>query len=29
MDLQDYRARIDAVDDELLRLFKERMNISR
>ena len=29
MDLQDYRARIDGVDDELLRLFKERMDISR
>ena len=28
MDLQDYRARIDVVDEELLRLFKERMNIS-
>jgi len=29
MDLQDYRAQIDKVDDELLRLFKERMEISR
>ena len=29
MGLQDYRARIDEVDDELLRLFKERMSISR
>jgi chorismate mutase/prephenate dehydratase len=29
MDLQDYRAQIDKVDDELLRLFKERMDISR
>ena len=28
MDLQDYRAQIDKVDDELLSLFKERMNIS-
>ena len=28
MDLQDYRALIDKVDDELLRLFKERMEIS-
>ncbi|MDR0321452.1 MAG: chorismate mutase [Treponema sp.] len=28
MDLQDYRAKIDKVDDELLRLFKERMDIS-
>ena len=26
--LQDLRARIDAVDDEILRLFQERMNIS-
>jgi len=26
--LQDLRARIDAVDDEIIRLFKERMNIS-
>ena len=29
MDLQDYRAKIDKVDDELLRLFIERMEISR
>ncbi|MCL2107625.1 MAG: chorismate mutase [Oscillospiraceae bacterium] len=29
MDLEGYRARIDGVDDELLRLFQERMNISR
>jgi chorismate mutase/prephenate dehydratase len=29
MDLQDYRAQIDKVDDDLLRLFIERMNISR
>jgi len=28
MNLQDYRMRIDEVDEELLRLFKERMNIS-
>ena len=28
MDLQDYRIRIDKVDDELLRLFKARMDIS-
>ena len=28
MDLQDYRAKIDKVDDELLRLFMERMDIS-
>ena len=26
--LQDLRARIDAVDDEIIRLFQERMNIS-
>jgi chorismate mutase/prephenate dehydratase len=29
MDLQDYRAQIDKVDDALLLLFKERMGISR
>jgi chorismate mutase/prephenate dehydratase len=29
MDLKDYRAMIDKVDDELLRLFIERMGISR
>jgi chorismate mutase / prephenate dehydratase len=29
MELQDYRQQIDKVDDELLRLFKERMDISR
>jgi chorismate mutase/prephenate dehydratase len=29
MDLQYYRAQIDKVDDELLRMFKERMDISR
>jgi shikimate dehydrogenase len=28
VDLRDYRARIDEVDEELLRLFRERMNIS-
>jgi len=28
MDLQDYRAQIDKVDDQLLALFKERMGIS-
>jgi len=28
MDLQDYRTRIDVVDEELLRLFKERMTIA-
>ena len=28
MSLRDYRARIDEVDEELLRLFRERMNIS-
>ena len=28
MDLQDYRAQIDKVDDQLLSLFKERMGIS-
>ena len=29
MDLQDYRKQIDAIDNELLRLFKERMDIVR
>jgi len=29
MDLQGYREQIDKVDDALLRLFKERMDISR
>jgi len=29
MDLRDYRERIDAIDKELLRLFKERMDVSR
>jgi len=29
MDLQDYRVRIDETDEQLLRLFKERMDISR
>ena len=29
MNLQDYRVQIDRTDDALLRLFKERMNISR
>ncbi|MCL2126515.1 MAG: chorismate mutase [Oscillospiraceae bacterium] len=28
MDLQEYRAQIDKVDEDLLRLFKERMDIS-
>ena len=28
MELKDYRAQIDAVDDELVRLFRERMRIS-
>ena len=27
MDLQDYRDRIDAVDDEIVRLFRRRMEI--
>ena len=27
MDLQDYRKQIDKVDDEILRLFTERMRI--
>jgi len=29
MDISDYREMIDRIDDELLRLFKERMNVSR
>jgi len=29
MDLQDYREIIDRIDNELLRLFRERMEISR
>ena len=29
MDLQDYREQIDEIDDELLRLFSERMGVSR
>ena len=28
MDLQNYREQIDGIDDELLRLFKERMDVS-
>ena len=28
MELKDYRAQIDAVDDEIVRLFQERMNIA-
>jgi len=28
MDLQNYREQIDAIDNELLRLFKERMGIA-
>ena len=28
MDLLDYRRRIDEIDDEILRLFKERMGVS-
>jgi len=28
MDLNDYRAQIDAIDNELLRLFKDRMDVS-
>ena len=28
MELQDYREQIDAIDDEMLKLFKERMDIS-
>ena len=29
MDLQNYREQIDKIDDELLRLFTERMNVAR
>ena len=29
MDIQDYRDQIDKIDDELLRLFKERMEVAR
>ena len=29
MDLNNYRKQIDAIDDKLLRLFKERMDIAR
>lgn len=29
MDLQNYREQIDAIDSELLRLFKERMSVAR
>ena len=28
MDLKDYREKIDWIDDEILRLFKERMDVS-
>ncbi|MDD7441112.1 MAG: chorismate mutase [Sutterellaceae bacterium] len=28
MELKDYRAQIDAVDDEIVRLFQERMDIA-
>lgn len=28
MDLKDYRVRIDAIDDQILALFKERMEVS-
>ena len=28
MDLHTYREQIDAIDNELLRLFKERMNVA-
>ena len=28
MDLQDYRVQIDQIDDEIIRLFKERMEVS-
>jgi len=28
MDLREYRKQIDSIDDELLRLFKERMEVS-
>ena len=28
MDLQDYRKEIDAIDDELVRLFGQRMDIA-
>jgi len=28
MDLKDYREKIDGIDDEILRLFKERMDVS-
>jgi monofunctional chorismate mutase len=29
MDLQDFRRQIDKIDDDILRLFKERMDVSR
>ena len=29
MDLQNYREQIDAIDDQLLQLFKERMSLAR
>ena len=29
MDLKNYREQIDAIDDQLLRLFKERMSVAR
>ena len=29
MDLQDYRKQIDRIDEELLKAFKERMDVSR
>ena len=29
MDMQIYRKQIDAIDDELIRLFKERMSVAR
>ena len=28
MELSDYRTRLDQIDEELLRLFSERMNIA-
>ena len=28
MDLQDYRKEIDAIDDELVRLFGQRMDVA-
>jgi chorismate mutase/prephenate dehydratase len=29
MDLQDFRQQIDKIDEQILQLFKERMNVSR